>query len=755
VSPLHRSAPPRLAPADQEFLVHIRFPAACCAAALLVFAGAARAEGGGVEEIVVTGSASLRVPAGQTVTVLSRTQFENTPAFAIGDVLKQVPGITVVQGNGPRDVSVSVRGSNARNNFGIRNIVVSEDGFPVTQPDGLARTDLTDPHAYGSIEVVRGPSSAQFGNYATGGAIDFRLRRGREIGGAEVNFDGGSNGYRAYFAALGHGDSQLDYSLFASHVRGDGFTSHTGFETTTVNLLASYTPGDADKLTFKLIDNTLHADLSLRLSLAQYRANPFQAGCETGAGTGCGTVSLFLNGSNGQRQNFSPVQAALGRDDRRTIVGARWEHAFDADTTLRTQFVFDNRDINQPTSATAAVGVFPSYNFSTELARRVDLFGRSATLRLTGFGNFEDVDSNTYNQRPGGGLGAPTQKVEGSHANYGLRVNGEIALDARWTLAMGVGVEWTELGALQTAYAYPVGGAPVASFIRADRSFTNIAPEASLRFAATDALTLRARVAGGYGTPQVTNLFVTQAGVPGNNTQLESQTNLGFDLGANLTLANRLSLDVTGFYEFFRNELVTQSAGANLQSFTFNAPRSQHRGVEAALRWQPLPASLPGVRFSLAYLYDDQRYTSYRERLSAGAQSALFDRSGNAIPGVMPNALTTRVSYEQPDGRARGLGFYAELDIRDGYAIDNANLLRVPSARLVNLGLSYTLADVRFYVAVQNVLDATYVGSTGNITNSIDPITGTQNGRATLAGVTGSIYAGAPRSVFGGVRVKF
>ncbi len=89
-------------------------------------------------------------------------------------------------GNGPRDVSVSVRGSNARNGFGARNIQVFEDDFPVTQPDGLARFDLTDPHAYGAVDVVRGPSSARYGNYALGGAVNFRTRRGRDIDGVEV-----------------------------------------------------------------------------------------------------------------------------------------------------------------------------------------------------------------------------------------------------------------------------------------------------------------------------------------------------------------------------------------------------------------------------------------------------------------------------------------------------------------------------------------------------------------------------------------
>ena len=77
----------------------------------------------------------------------------------------------------------------------IRNIVIFDDGFPVTQPDGLSRSDLIDPKAYGAIDVIRGPSSALYGNYATGGALNFRTRPGRTIDGVEYGVEGGSFGY--------------------------------------------------------------------------------------------------------------------------------------------------------------------------------------------------------------------------------------------------------------------------------------------------------------------------------------------------------------------------------------------------------------------------------------------------------------------------------------------------------------------------------------------------------------------------------
>ena len=43
--------------------------------------------------------------------------------------------------------------------------------------------------------------------------------------------------------------------------------------------------------------------------------------------------------------------------------------------------------------------------------------------------------------------------------------------------------------------------------------------------------------------------------------QLQTQENLGFDLGVDWTPLESLRISLTGFYEFFRNELVSQSPG--------------------------------------------------------------------------------------------------------------------------------------------------------------------------------------------------
>ncbi len=704
-----------------------------------------------------------QAPTRQTQTTIDRSRFDNRPAFSVGDVLSDSPGVSVKQGNGPRDIGISIRGSNARNTFGIRNVVIFDDGFPVTQPDGLSRSDLIDPRAYGAIDVIRGPSSPLYGNYATGGALNFRTRPGGTIDGIEYGVDGGSFGYLSNYLAAGKKVGNFEASLFASDVRGDGFIGNSWYNTQTVNFLATLQATADDRFTVKLINNDLSTRLPLRSSLNQFYQNPFQQGCATGAAAapGCTTVLLFNNGFNG-RDTETAVQAGLGRNDRRSIVGGRWEHDFDNQTAWRNQFVFDDRDINQPTGTTSAIGDFPSYNFMSDITKRGQLFGMDSTSFFGGFYNTLRWSSDTRNVMPGGNatLGLLSANVQADHTNYGLRAREELKLTQSLTAVAGVGWETTHLIGTNRAFTYPVTNSPIATITptTADKLFQNTAPEFALLYRLDSDWQFRARVATGYGTPQVGNLFVLANGQFGNNTQLRTQQNLGYDLGFDWTANNALRLSLTGFYEFFRDELVNQATPANTpnSSFTFNAPRSEHRGVELAADWRVYS----GWRFTAAYTYLDEVYTEYVENLTNGTIFS-FNRAGNKIPGVSPNELTTRLSYDELSGPLKGVGGFVEIQWKDSFYMDNANLLKAPGYELVNLNVHYKteLASDYFkalnlYLEVRNVLDRTYVASANNIGNSVTAL-GVQNPASILANTTGSIYAGSPRAYFAGMKVAF
>jgi iron complex outermembrane receptor protein len=715
----------------------------------------------------VTASAAVanlyQAPAGQTATTIDRSQFDNRPSFSVGDVLRDSPGVSVKQGNGPRDLGISIRGSNARNTFGIRNLVIFEDGFPVTQPDGLSRTDLIDPRAYAAIDVIRGPSSALYGNYATGGALNFRTRPGGTIDGVEYGVDGGSFGYLNNYLAAGKKVGNFEGSLFASDARGDGYIGNSWFNTQTVNFLGTLQATPDDRFTVKLINNDLSIRLPIRSSLNQFYQNPFQQGCATGAtaAPGCGTVTLFNNGFNtaAGTDKETAVQAGLGRNDRRTIVGGRWEHDFDNTTTWRNQFVFDDRSISQPTGSTSAIGDFPSYNYMSDVTKRGEILGMDSTTFVGGFYNTLTASSDTRNVMPGGNaaLGRLSSNLFSDTTNYGFRAREELKLTQSLTAVAGVGWETTVLKGLNTGYTYTgAAGVTTTAVTAADRQFQNTAPELALLYRLNNEWQFRARAATGYGTPQVSNLFVLPSGLSGNNTQLDTQKNLGYDLGFDWTPNSALKLSATGFYEFFRNELVSQATPLAGISYTFNAPRSEHRGVELAADWK----FHPGWRFTAAYTYLDQFYTEYTENLTNGTVFS-FNRAGNKIPGISPNELTTRLGYDELSGPLAGLGGFVEVQWKDSFYMDNANLLKAPGYELVNLNVHYKtdlvsdyLKTLSLYLEVRNVFNRTYVASANNIGDSVTAL-GVQNPASVLANTTNSIYAGSPRAFVAGMKVAF
>jgi iron complex outermembrane receptor protein len=705
------------------------------------------------------GAANLyQAPNGQTATTIDRSQFDNRPAFSVADILRDSPGISIKQGNGPRDFGISIRGSNARNGFGIRNMVIFDDGFPVTQPDGLSRSDLIDPHAYGAIDVIRGPSSALYGNYATGGALNFRTRAGREIDGFEYGIEGGSFGYLNNYLTAGKKVGNFEYSFFGSDVRGGGYIQNSWFNTQTVNFLGTLQASPDDRLTFKLIHNDLATQLPVRLSMNQFIVNPFQAGCETPGTFGCGTASLLVNGFNGPRTPVTAIAAGLGRDDRRTIVGGRWEHDFDNTTTWRNQFVFDDRNINQPTGATSAIGDFPSYNFMSDVTKRGEILGMESASYFGTFFNTLAASSDTRNVMPGGNakLGLLQSNLYSVTTNYGFRAREELKLNPALTAVAGIGWEMTRLHGINTAYSYPAPNNPAVvlpTVLTASPEFQNTAPELALLYKPSNEWLLRARVATGYGTPQVSNLFVLPNGAPGNNTALTSQTNLGYDLGVDWTPNSAVRLSATAFYEFFRNELVSQATPVGGVSYTFNAPRSEHRGVELAVDWRFLPT----WRFTAAYTYLDEIYTDYTEAIG----NFNFNRVGNKIPGISPNELTARLSWDEISGPLRGLGAFVEVVWKDSFYIDNANFLKAPGYELVNANVHYktdlaseSLKSLSLFLEVRNLFDRTYIASANNIQNTLT--SGQQNGGAFLAtNGFNSIYAGSPRAFVAGMKIAF
>lgn len=670
----------------------------------IVLLAAVLASAQSMPPLIILASRIERDPAGRSVGRVERTELEKTDSFSLKELMDSVPGVFVKQSNGPRDVSISVRGSGAKTSFAVRNLKMYEDWFPVTQSDGLSRTDLHDPSAYEGIDVFRGPSSALYDNYALGGVVNFRTRRGRDIDGLDVGSAAGSWGYQNHYLHAGKQIGGFEYSAFASVIRGDGYIRHSGFTTVTQNVTLTWVPDDKQVIVVKLLNNDLDAQVPSRLTWSELNSDSRSAGRTTVTGVGVVT----------------PERAAQGRRDRRTIIGARYERAVSPELGWRFMGAYDVKDINQ-TFGTIGDSINPNFHQYADATYESGRWRHYAGVFVN---HMEQENSSFRNLADNEGTrGALQSATRGFHRNVGLRLREEVDFAEAWTAVAGVGLEASKVhGDVQTRT-----GAETYSRINVDRSFVNAAPELALLWRPSPALQTRARLASGYGIPGISQLTTGADGLAGNNTRLKPQRNVGFELGAG-GRAGWLSYDAAAFVERFYNEFVTQSPGSGLSSFTSNAPRSEHRGVEL---WAE--ARHPAGPFAAGnYSYNDHEYRTYVEQLGAGD---LRDRRGKKIPGVEPHLAGGRVGFSK-----EGLpGGWLEANHVSSFFLTNGNALKTRGYTVFNANLNWAFKRVKLFVDVRNLLDLTYAASAITVSDAVaDPQ---------------AYFAGQGRSVSAGVKI--
>src|SRR6266513_4718235 len=107
-----------------------------------------------------------------SVQTVDRAQISRAkPTWGLDEALANVPGVFVANRyNFSQDQRISIRGFGARSAFAVRGIKILVDGIPQTLPDGQGQLTNLELGEVDRTEVLRGSSSALFGN-ASGGVI--------------------------------------------------------------------------------------------------------------------------------------------------------------------------------------------------------------------------------------------------------------------------------------------------------------------------------------------------------------------------------------------------------------------------------------------------------------------------------------------------------------------------------------------------------------------------------------------------------
>jgi len=652
-------------------------------------------------------------PEGLSLSSTVQAETDSQPTRTMKESMESLPGVIMRQANGPRDFSIAIRGQGVKTSFAVRDIKMYEDGFVQTQSDGLSRLDIHDPWFMRSVEATRGASSSLYDNYALGGMVHFRTRRGSDINGFESFFSGGSYGYHKEAFAIGQETEHLDVSLFASNVQEDGYIRNSGYKTQTINFNLRFKIDDKQNFYFKAISNWLDSRVPTRLTQAQFIADDRQVG-----GAGATTADRLHQ----------------QRVDRRTILGGIYERQLNANTVLTIEGDYDVKDINQ-TFNQISDNINPNYKHYTDLRHDGRLGDMPLRSYVGFFANSMEQEGQTFqNLADGQGTrGLLLQNNRGNIRNIGARFREELEFVPKWTLAAGLGFEQSHLSIETINYT---GGA-VSSRPNAHRDFTNWAPEVALTWKPSEGYRHWVRGSTGYALPTFGNLTRDPVtGLPGANFDLKPQKNLNVEIGTESKLHKTLAVQLVGFWTFFKDEIITQTLDNN-NTISANASSSEYRGIEAFYDWRPVS----GLRLSGAYTHTDARYINFSDRASTG----FLVRDGKKVPNVPTDVLNSKVEYEHAES---GWGGWVEGSYYNSYFLNNNNTFGIPSYMIGNVNIHKNIElknswfrFAKFYLELDNIGDKKYAAS-GQV------ITGETHGQA--AG-SQAFFAGYGRAIYGGV----
>ena len=157
------------------------------------------------------------------------TTIKQTPAHDAYDLLRQTAGVEVhEQGQGPGFASdASLRGFSSDHST---DLALWIDGVPINEPvnghaEGYNDFNVLFPGGVSELDVIRGPTSALYGNFALAGVVNVRTLE--RMHGSEITASGGSFG-RADLMALTGFDAGGEGGgvLGARYLHENGFRPH-------------------------------------------------------------------------------------------------------------------------------------------------------------------------------------------------------------------------------------------------------------------------------------------------------------------------------------------------------------------------------------------------------------------------------------------------------------------------------------------------------------------------------------------------
>lgn len=633
-----------------------------------------------LETVVVSGTrrdaALANVPAALTLVEQDSIQHMQRGSN-LEESLRRVPGALLRdQLGGSSRVTISIRGAGATVADGARGVRLFVDGIPKNNAGGSAQDFINiDLSGAESIEVLRGPSSALYGNQA-GGVVSITTESGGPRPSFSLSQVLGSYGFSRTHAGGGGqaGDGRFNYFGTAFRTALDGFRANSVQDDSGFSSKLGITIDDRSTLSMVSAYDHSTQRLPGELTAAEMAADPRQANPVAMAfgGTALALDEFRFGGT--YRRDFTAAQVeATGYYTPRGVAYLDIE-------TLRLNQHFVNR------GASGRVVVPALFGVPARLTTGVDF--QNTPITTGAFG------------RAGSALaGQALSEIEESATTVGPFALIDVPLGHRVSAAAGL--RYDHITFSTENLLRPQDG-------RSDIVYEQVSPRVGLTFRLTDDVALYSSYNEGFEAPILDQLRNSPArdGEFVANRTVEPIDVRAFEVGARAQIGRRLSVEASAYRQRTSNLIVSQSflrlpPLAGQFTAVVNAGKVDQDGLEFGATLRPFT----GMQMTGSYTYSD---FTYRDFVSGGQSF-----SGRTVPGVPAHNAFAELSYRT----ARGLSTAFDIQRVGRFFLNDLNTASNDPYVVANLRVGYDLDLSRGWqlspwVSLLNLRDKVYVAQT-------------------------------------------
>ena len=658
------------------------------------------------EQLVVTATRSEQrvadVPA--SISIVSQEDILRSAAVVADDVLRQVPSFSLFRRTSslaanPTAQGVSLRGIGPS---GVSRTLVLLDDVPFNDPFGgnvfWTRVPLMNAER---IEIVEGPSSSLYGNYAMGGVINIVTNRPSP---------------RTLIFKPQYGNRATPkMDLFASDVWGrlGATVDATTLQTDGYDIVAPEERG--------VIDNRANVRFQNISARADYRLSD--------------RVNLFFRTGYFNEKRDNGKLGELNDTTWSTAQGGARIQVREG-STVQARVFYDHEDYHQNAFAVPAATPARSVTFQTldkivpsraigslvQWSRALDL--RGYTHVVTAGTDFRrivgDSDERTFAQATG--LTPIIHRVAGGRQRFtGLFAQDIVQLTTRWQMTLAARVDsWRNYDA-HNRETLLATGAPTAAHrdTLPDKSDTAVSPRAAVLYRAHDKLSLWGSVSRGFRAPTLKELYSPfRVGniLTVSNEALDPERLTGGELGVSAAPTEKVTVRGT----WFTNRVTDAVANA---SVTANGLTRQVRNVGST--------NVAGLQLDGSYRIDAQwnvsaAYLYDVARVHKGTPDATgLDLTGRYLAQVPKHRGSFEVNYVNPKFAIISLEHqFAGHQFDDDQntarilpALPDRTVVGLPGYNVTNLTVTRGITQqTSVFLGVQNLLATEYYAGTNPTT---------------------------------------